>query len=631
MDDRFFTFSTEELVREDLQGVFAAPSTRQRIGEVATRHRLLDHERQVLHEIVRDVFAGRLEDSDIAVELSKRTGLVLEKGFGVQADMYRDLFSEIDEALDDQRETYVDFHPEEFLPPDPGKRDAIRELAAGAVEESGFVPDSDRIRERLVGIVDSHVRDIRDGEETLASLMKPVKTGGMEMTEGQARAVLAAADAARQAKDERVRELEEERSRWQERVREAEERKRARMERMPLPSSESTVEPVRTAPEDILLADEGGDSEEIARIAGQAGRDGVDGEGDGKAPDGSDLLSDRVDRVVAKSGTDLPEGLDRRYRVLVEAYFRDLRDGMETRAKLVQPVGNGGLGLSPDAADRIMGFLNAELSAYRSAMTERVAGERSAFVSRRQEMIMNGDLERDRKESLDLDRRFSRLTGQAPARPEDSPQQEPDGVPAFSDTRLPLPKPVRTAGPAVIPVVGIKPSHEAIAVPKPPDNLPVLEADPEVAPVMMLPAPDGCGVERPKPKPPVRQPAVTTGDRKVVSDIRFTPKLTGPVEELRSICLADFRRLSKDPKEAAVRIKDKIDLLSDQSFEVRSEGVKSWQESEVNRLYLEILRESLEGKPVTLVIGDRERDSRPFLTKPEFDAVMELNRRLRFG
>ena len=57
-------------------------------------------------------------------------------------------------------------------------------------------------------------------------------------------------------------------------------------------------------------------------------------------------------------------------------------------------------------------------------------------------------------------------------------------------------------------------------------------------------------------------------------------KLTGPVEELRAITLVDFRRLSRDPSEAAMKIKDKIDLLTGESFEKRSAGIAAWTASE---------------------------------------------------
>jgi hypothetical protein len=105
----------------------------------------------------------------------------------------------------------------------------------------------------------------------------------------------------------------------------------------------------------------------------------------------------------------------------------------------------------------------------------------------------------------------------------------------------------------------------------------------------------------------------------------------GPVGELRSITLKDFRRLSKEPAEATLKIKDKIDLLEEQSFTLKAQGVTAWQDSEVNRLYLEVLRNSLDGKPVNEVIADREKNNLPTVTQKEFEAIMELNGKLRFG
>jgi hypothetical protein len=100
---------------------------------------------------------------------------------------------------------------------------------------------------------------------------------------------------------------------------------------------------------------------------------------------------------------------------------------------------------------------------------------------------------------------------------------------------------------------------------------------------------------------------------------------------LRSISVRDFRHLSKDPSEATLKIKDKIDLLENQSFSHKTAGIEAWRESPSNKLYLEILRQSLEGVPVADVIGQMESEGKEVLTKAEFDAIMALNRTLRFG
>ena len=130
----------------------------------------------------------------------------------------------------------------------------------------------------------------------------------------------------------------------------------------------------------------------------------------------------------------------------------------------------------------------------------------------------------------------------------------------------------------------------------------------------------------------IRDRATSAPESKpVATEVRPSPKLTGPVEELRSLTVKDFRRLSREPSEATLKILDKLDLLEEQGFEVKTAGIKAWQDSEVNRLYLELLRQSLEGRPISEVIAERESKNLPALAKPEFDAIMELNRKLRFG
>jgi hypothetical protein len=140
--------------------------------------------------------------------------------------------------------------------------------------------------------------------------------------------------------------------------------------------------------------------------------------------------------------------------------------------------------------------------------------------------------------------------------------------------------------------------------------------------------------EAPTPEPAapaqVQIPALTE-IKPVVSDVKFASKLLGPVEELRAMTIKDFRRLSRDPHEATLKITDKIDLLKEESFEKRTAGIRGWQESEANRLYLELLRSSLEGRPIMEIIAEKESKGENVLNKAEFDAIMELNRKLRFG
>ncbi len=116
-----------------------------------------------------------------------------------------------------------------------------------------------------------------------------------------------------------------------------------------------------------------------------------------------------------------------------------------------------------------------------------------------------------------------------------------------------------------------------------------------------------------------------------MTDIRAPSMLVGPVEELRRMTLADFRKLSTDPVEAIKKIVDKLKLLESESFAKRFAGIASLKESEVFTLYYTITRTALmKGLPIAKVIADRTADTLPVLTASEFNAILALNQMLRF-
>ena len=106
---------------------------------------------------------------------------------------------------------------------------------------------------------------------------------------------------------------------------------------------------------------------------------------------------------------------------------------------------------------------------------------------------------------------------------------------------------------------------------------------------------------------------------------------TGPIEEIKSLSLQEFRRLGESPAEAAGRVLEKISLLEDESLVKKAEGIKAWQESEVNKLYIAIGAASMaEKKSVEQVIREHRKDKKPYLTPEEFNQVADLNRKLLY-
>jgi hypothetical protein len=120
--------------------------------------------------------------------------------------------------------------------------------------------------------------------------------------------------------------------------------------------------------------------------------------------------------------------------------------------------------------------------------------------------------------------------------------------------------------------------------------------------------------------------------RKKMEDVKFTPKILTPIEELKYLDLNNFRRLYKNsPAEAAGKIMEKIALLEEEEYAKKTAGIKAWRQSPLNRLYLELGSEAIAARQsVVDIIAKRKAENKEFLTEEEIHAIMDLNRELRF-
>lgn len=185
------------------------------------------------------------------------------------------------------------------------------------------------------------------------------------------------------------------------------------------------------------------------------------------------------------------------------------------------------------------------------------------------------------------------------------------------------------------PVMPIAPIKEAMKVE------PIVQAKPEPAPVH---------VSLPKVSRPV-QTAQAGANKKTMSDVlpkapvvvpepatesfiapAKTPvNLTGPVEELASMTLQNFRRLANGPAQQADKILAKIALLEKDSVTKKAQGIEAWRNSEVYRLYLDLGEESLKSaKNIAAIIQARQDSQQNTLSVEEFAAISDLNKNLRF-
>ncbi|MFH0814622.1 MAG: hypothetical protein V1902_00805 [Candidatus Falkowbacteria bacterium] len=120
---------------------------------------------------------------------------------------------------------------------------------------------------------------------------------------------------------------------------------------------------------------------------------------------------------------------------------------------------------------------------------------------------------------------------------------------------------------------------------------------------------------------PVKQAVAT---KKPLADIRFEPKLVGPAEELLNMDIVGLRRLGRDSKERLEELKERFELLRENSLEKWMLGKKNWQRSMLYAMYLSAGKESLaSGKPVKEVLNKE-------MTMEDFMVVLELNKWLNY-
>jgi len=153
----------------------------------------------------------------------------------------------------------------------------------------------------------------------------------------------------------------------------------------------------------------------------------------------------------------------------------------------------------------------------------------------------------------------------------------------------------------------------------------ISEEQPE-HPTMMKPQPK---IEPPRPE--INQPLINkqtepASQRPKMNDVKFSPQLYGPIDELASFKITDLRRLSKDPNEAINKITAKLDLLEDESIAKRVEGIKALKMSPLYKMYSEIMNKAIsQGKSFNQII-----ESDPIMTMAEFKAIMSLNKQLQY-
>jgi hypothetical protein len=292
------------------------------------------------------------------------------------------------------------------------------------------------------------------------------------------------------------------------------------------------------------------------------------------------------------------EVLNKRFGKVMESFFNDVRTGLETEEVLARPQKIGGLALAQEVAKKIVDSAMVEAEKLRAAKIP------SALP-----------------ETLGLKPKTA-----VPEAKEDLSKALPDFVPR------PQARPV--APPPSAPPVIIQPVK------------PTVEVSQRVEPKIAAPIPQPPLAEKfEESVPPSAPPQVFEKPRDTISsiaykrtaepsrpqmvDIKQPIKVVGPVEEMAEIDLGEFRKFSPNPHESAKRVLEKIQILQEDSWQMRLDGIKAWKRSETFQLYLALGRESLDnGIGLDNVIRARKQDGKPYLEREEFLAINDLNNNL---
>lgn len=126
-------------------------------------------------------------------------------------------------------------------------------------------------------------------------------------------------------------------------------------------------------------------------------------------------------------------------------------------------------------------------------------------------------------------------------------------------------------------------------------------------------------------------PAVGDGVQKKVTDVIAGNRLMGPVEQLGTMTLADFRRLSTNPDEAVRKMEALLLSLQKTSYEERVRGVLAWRKSPLASLSIALMTESLNsGVAIAEIAARRRSQGKETLGPAEMQALSKWNERVRF-
>ncbi len=472
--------------------------------------------------------------------------------------------------------------PDEFI------RETLRALGATLKDAT--------LQHRLEYILTTYVRGVRTAPETMAVLGRSRKVGGLEMDEVKAKQLVDhISEKMKIVKIDRGAIVPVKKATPKKRSikpRSKKTIKQVEPSKLPPPPKPPTPSGMELASEQVPQGKfEAATITKADEIEAQAVAKVV-----GRVPKKKYSVKETTAGLVAGIKIALvDEESKKRFSNIVDSRLRGIRDALETRDMLESESAQGGVGLKGKDLAGAMEQIEQQFDQVEAKLIEEKKKEKSKSLEKtRQRAADRSQLARD--EADVLARRYTSLTGKVPKE---------------------LLTPTAPTGARVSATRGAQANVQAAA-----DRV-----DQEKVKRVMHSA-----KRPPQPvKAELSQASVTKTGKPKVQDVAQAQRLAGPVDELANLDTISWRRLSVDPKEAAIKIKDKIDLLEGESFAKRLAGVKAWQTSPINELYLSLVQEALtSGLTIKDVANKRTVANEPSLTEEEVKSIMQLNNQLKF-
>jgi hypothetical protein len=317
------------------------------------------------------------------------------------------------------------------------------------------------------------------------------------------------------------------------------------------------------------------------------------------------VIDEKLKEIVSRSEINFGSAdLADRFSQILKTYLRGIRDKLDTKVALMKPFLNGGLSFDEDSAEKAIALADKVLNSEPSQPFEPLPKIKLPELEKTDSL-------KKREISRDAAYDFSKLAERSEKIKNDLKKLD------TSHEIAPL-------APAVAIAV------EQKTVPKAKEKVPASPKNisPKITPIQPENKSD-LGT-MPLIKRRFEAENLNQSQKVKLEDVKYVPRVMGPLDEIKYMDLINFRRLDKDPLRSAEKIKNKINLL-EEDYGKKLEGIKYWRQSPIYKLYLEIGRLSIGGnKAVDVIIEERKMNNQEYLTADEFKAIMDLNKSLRF-